>query len=69
MAGTKVQILGSRKLDKSNQGFENWSFMSVMTWGEYAYGEWKITIHDKVSIYLRGLYVELDYFALGIYYF
>ncbi|KAI4458893.1 proprotein convertase subtilisin/kexin-related [Holotrichia oblita] len=48
-AGTKVQILGSRKLDKSSQGFENWSFMSVMTWGEYAYGEWKITIHDKVS--------------------
>lgn len=44
-----VQLLTTRKLDKSDKGFENWTFMSVMTWGEIAEGLWILTISDKVT--------------------
>nr|XP_022900544.1 neuroendocrine convertase 1-like [Onthophagus taurus] len=46
-SGTKVQLLASRKLDKSKLGFINWSFMSVMTWGEDAAGKWTFIVEDK----------------------
>ncbi|KAJ8985440.1 hypothetical protein NQ317_017072 [Molorchus minor] len=48
-AGTRVQLLSSRKLDKSDKGFVNWIFMSVMTWGELAEGVWVLTVLDMVG--------------------
>jgi proprotein convertase subtilisin/kexin type 1 len=50
-SGSNVQMLAPRKLDKSRNGFQSWSFMSVMTWGETAEGVWTITILDNVSGY------------------
>lgn len=47
--GTKVQLLNTRLLDKSEDGFQNWTFMSVMTWGEIPTGLWILTITDNVS--------------------
>ncbi|XP_050500331.1 neuroendocrine convertase 1-like [Diabrotica virgifera virgifera] len=47
--GTMVNLLAPRKLDKSSQGFQNWTFMSVMTWGEIAEGIWTIVITDVTS--------------------
>ncbi|KAF7266987.1 hypothetical protein GWI33_019767 [Rhynchophorus ferrugineus] len=45
-AGTTVQLLAPRKLDKSPRGFINWTFMSVMTWGELSTGLWTLVIAD-----------------------
>ncbi|KAL3276937.1 hypothetical protein HHI36_012303 [Cryptolaemus montrouzieri] len=47
--GTKVQLLSSRKLDVSRDGFQKWTFMSVMTWGEPPQGFWMLTVRDKVD--------------------
>ncbi|KAK9874872.1 hypothetical protein WA026_005686 [Henosepilachna vigintioctopunctata] len=47
--GTVVQLLATRKLDHSTDGFVNWSFMSVMTWGENPRGVWTLTVEDKVG--------------------
>lgn len=46
--GTLVQILSSRKRDKSKDGFRKWKFMSVATWGEDPRGIWILYIFDKV---------------------
>ncbi|KAK3925028.1 Neuroendocrine convertase 1, partial [Frankliniella fusca] len=46
-AGTKVQILSPRQRDLSDQGFEDWHFMSVLTWGERPHGVWMLEVVDK----------------------
>ncbi|XP_059487081.1 neuroendocrine convertase 1-like isoform X2 [Neocloeon triangulifer] len=48
-AGTRVQLLSRRPEDTSGQGFKDWSFMSVHTWGENPAGEWTVHIVDTVS--------------------
>ncbi|RZB94428.1 neuroendocrine convertase 1-like, partial [Asbolus verrucosus] len=48
-SGSKVQMLATRKLDKSKKGFNGWTFMSVMTWGESAEGQWTVTVSDQVG--------------------
>ncbi|CAL1685854.1 unnamed protein product [Lasius platythorax] len=47
--GTLVQILSSRKRDKSKDGFRKWKFMSVATWGEDPRGTWILYILDKTG--------------------
>lgn len=47
---TFVQILGSRKLDKSKIGFDKWTFMSVATWLENPFGIWELKIVDSRKI-------------------
>ncbi|XP_045469329.1 neuroendocrine convertase 1-like [Harmonia axyridis] len=46
---TYVQLLSRRMLDGSPDGFQNWSFMSVVTWGERSQGVWTLTIKDEVG--------------------
>ncbi|KAF7991746.1 hypothetical protein HCN44_010547 [Aphidius gifuensis] len=48
-AGTRVQILYSRQLDDSNEGFNRWKFMSVATWGEKPLGTWSLKITDEIG--------------------
>ncbi|KAM0736557.1 Neuroendocrine convertase 1 [Formica fusca] len=48
-SGTLVQILSSRKRDKSKDGFRKWKFMSVATWGEDPRGTWILYIFDKIG--------------------
>ena len=48
-AGTRVQLLGTRKHDDSTDGFAKWRFMSVATWGEDPRGTWSLDILDEVS--------------------
>lgn len=50
-SGTRVEVLAPRKLDKSSAGFRNWTFMSVMTWGEDPNGIWTFTVADNVRVY------------------
>ncbi|KAL1490904.1 hypothetical protein ABEB36_011579 [Hypothenemus hampei] len=48
-AGSRVQLLAPRKFDTSSRGFRNWTFMSVMTWGELASGVWTLNIADNIG--------------------
>ncbi|XP_011309647.1 neuroendocrine convertase 1 [Fopius arisanus] len=48
-AGTRVKILTPRRLDDSTEGFKNWKFMSVGTWGEDPRGTWRLDIIDQVG--------------------
>ncbi|CAG5101699.1 Similar to Pcsk1: Neuroendocrine convertase 1 (Rattus norvegicus) [Cotesia congregata] len=47
--GTRIKILNRRKLDDSQDGFKNWKFMSVATWGEDPRGTWTLHITDNVG--------------------
>lgn len=42
-------LLSERDADMSKDGFSNWAFMSVHSWGENPSGKWKIKIMDRVS--------------------
>ena len=47
--GTNTVLLSERAGDHSSDGFKNWAFMSVHSWGEDPNGVWKVRIHDRVS--------------------
>ena len=49
LLGTNTVLLSERAGDRSADGFKNWAFMSVHTWGEDPTGIWKVRIHDRVS--------------------
>nr|CAH7717326.1 unnamed protein product [Callosobruchus chinensis] len=49
-SGTTARLLSPRHLDESDRGFENWTFMSVMTWGEIAEGVWSLIISDTTNL-------------------
>lgn len=48
--GTSTVLLAERERDKSPNGFKNWDFMSVHTWGENPRGTWVLRITDVVSM-------------------
>uniref|UniRef100_A0A8D0CUR1 Neuroendocrine convertase 1 n=1 Tax=Sander lucioperca TaxID=283035 RepID=A0A8D0CUR1_SANLU len=45
-AGTSTVLLAERERDTSSNGFRNWDFMSVHTWGEDPAGTWTLKITD-----------------------
>ncbi|KAJ6669747.1 hypothetical protein lerEdw1_000296 [Lerista edwardsae] len=45
-AGTNTVLLAERQRDKSPNGFKDWDFMSVHTWGEDPRGTWTLKIID-----------------------
>uniref|UniRef100_A0A8D1M0U9 Neuroendocrine convertase 1 n=1 Tax=Sus scrofa TaxID=9823 RepID=A0A8D1M0U9_PIG len=45
-AGTGTVLLAERERDTSPNGFKNWDFMSVHTWGENPIGTWTLRITD-----------------------
>nr|KAF6355692.1 proprotein convertase subtilisin/kexin type 1 [Myotis myotis] len=44
--GTNTVLLAERERDTSPNGFKNWDFMSVHTWGENPVGTWTLRITD-----------------------
>lgn len=48
-SGTSTVLLAERERDTSANGFKNWDFMSVHTWGEDPAGTWLLKITDTVS--------------------
>ena len=56
-AGTVTWLLTRRGKDSSRSGFQNWSLMSVHTWGENPKGDWKLTIQDRKGKNQKG---EID---------
>ncbi|CAF4426257.1 unnamed protein product, partial [Adineta steineri] len=47
--GTQTTLLTEREQDRSPDGFRNWPFMSVHTWGENPKGLWTIKIMDNTG--------------------
>uniref|UniRef100_A0A8C7PLW3 Neuroendocrine convertase 1 n=1 Tax=Oncorhynchus mykiss TaxID=8022 RepID=A0A8C7PLW3_ONCMY len=45
-SGTSTVLLAERERDMSSNGFRNWDFMSVHTWGEDPTGTWTLKITD-----------------------
>ncbi|XP_043920059.1 neuroendocrine convertase 1 [Protopterus annectens] len=45
-SGTSTVLLAERERDSSPNGFKNWAFMSVHTWGEEPVGTWLLRITD-----------------------
>nr|XP_055037151.1 neuroendocrine convertase 1 [Misgurnus anguillicaudatus] len=45
-SGTTTVLLAERERDTSSNGFRNWAFMSVHTWGEDPTGTWILKITD-----------------------
>ncbi|XP_069974950.1 neuroendocrine convertase 1 [Penaeus vannamei] len=44
--GTPTTLLSPRVADRSTEGFKDWAFMSVHTWGEDPQGVWRLNISD-----------------------
>ncbi|XP_052279881.1 neuroendocrine convertase 1-like isoform X2 [Dreissena polymorpha] len=53
--GTQTTLLTERPNDESENGFQNWTFMSVQTWGERPMGAWQLKIRDKYGSGNRGV--------------
>lgn len=50
-SGTTTVLLAERERDTSSNGFRNWDFMSVHTWGEDPAGTWTLKITDTVRFF------------------
>ncbi|KAF2969015.1 hypothetical protein GQX73_g4545 [Xylaria multiplex] len=51
-------ISATRKLDKSDQGYDDWTFMSVVHWGESGVGTWTIVIRDTQVNDQKGTFID-----------
>ncbi|GAP84330.1 putative pheromone processing endoprotease protein [Rosellinia necatrix] len=51
-------ISATRKLDKSNEGYDDWTFMSVVHWGESGVGTWTIVIRDTEVNEHKGTFID-----------
>lgn len=45
-----------RYKDDDTEGYKNWPFMSVQTWGENPHGQWKLEVYDNLNVSLRFCY-------------
>jgi proprotein convertase subtilisin/kexin type 1 len=74
---TRTMLLSERTGDFSKEGFVNWSFMSVHTWGEDPNGVWSIRLNDRgdllqnegalkeFKLVLHGTYDKPEYIKNG----
>lgn len=44
--GTRSTLLAQRPNDSAEQGFKNWPFMTVHSWGEPPNGNWTLEVHN-----------------------
>lgn len=49
-AGTRSELLSPRERDYSSDGFQNWPFMTVFSWGENPAGVWKLQVTDTKGV-------------------
>ncbi|KAK8122327.1 subtilase [Apiospora sp. TS-2023a] len=51
-------LSATRKLDDSKEGYDDWTFMSVVHWGEKGAGTWTVVVRDtKVNAH-KGVWVD-----------
>eukprot|EP00124_Ichthyophonus_hoferi_P002891 Ihof_evm5s220 gene=Ihof_evmTU5s220 len=48
-SGTRSQLLTQRPSDYSLKGFQNWTFMTILCWGESPVGDWTLEVADSVK--------------------
>lgn len=65
--GTDTMLLSERPGDYSKEGFKNWPFMSVHTWGEDPSGVWQIRINDRGTEQNQGRLVNFKLVMHGTY--
>lgn len=46
-SGTLSVLATQRPRDKSKEGFDPWTFMTIRNWGESPLGKWTLQIHDS----------------------
>ncbi|KAI0409765.1 peptidase S8/S53 domain-containing protein [Xylaria palmicola] len=51
-------ISATRRLDTSDKGYDDWTFMSVVHWGESGVGTWTIVIRDSKVNEHKGTFVD-----------
>ena len=61
-AGTRSELLAPRDRDYSSDGFQNWPFMTVFSWGENPAGIWKLEVTDT-----KGLEGEFKKWSIRLY--
>ena len=61
-AGTRSELLSPRPRDYSRDGFSNWAFMTVFSWGENPAGIWKIEVSDT-----KGFEGEFKQWSIRLY--
>ncbi|ODV61135.1 kexin KEX2 ASCRUDRAFT_80883 [Ascoidea rubescens DSM 1968] len=61
--GIKSELGVQRPHDKSNEGFRNWSFMSVAHWNESGHGEWIVEVvnydNENNNVFLKNIQLKL----------
>lgn len=51
-------IATTRRMDSDPSGYEDWTFMSVVHWGESGIGTWTVIVRDSVSNEHNGTFVD-----------
>ncbi|KAF4637466.1 hypothetical protein G7Y89_g622 [Cudoniella acicularis] len=51
-------LAATRRLDIENRGFDDWTFMSVVHWGESGIGTWTIVVKDTVVNEFNGTFTD-----------
>lgn len=51
-------LAATRRLDTDPSGFEDWTFMSVVHWGESGIGTWTIIVRDSIVNEHNGTFVD-----------
>ncbi|KAI1827121.1 peptidase S8/S53 domain-containing protein [Xylaria intraflava] len=51
-------ISATRRLDTSDQGYDDWTFMSVVHWGESGVGTWTIVVRDTEVNDHKGTFID-----------
>ena len=56
--GVISHIATARKDDAARSGYDDWTFMSVIHWGESGIGTWTVIVKDAVKNDHQGLFID-----------
>ncbi|KAI9823686.1 MAG: pheromone processing endoprotease [Phylliscum demangeonii] len=56
--GVVSHLSATRKNDKSNAGYQDWTFMSVVHWGESGLGKWSLVVKDTITNDFHGSFTD-----------
>ncbi|KAF8865251.1 hypothetical protein BDZ45DRAFT_711244 [Acephala macrosclerotiorum] len=51
-------LAATRRLDTAREGYDDWTFMSVVHWGESGIGTWTIIVKDTIVNEYNGTFVD-----------
>lgn len=56
--GVVSHLSVSRRLDTHQGGYDDWTFMSVVHWGESGVGDWTIIVRDTEKNQFKGKFID-----------